>query len=101
MGTVTMEGRSMSEKDQKKPAPLFNLGDRVKVHHSGGTRARIVELRGPIGPGCVQMYRIVVVRKVPGTRPIRTYIDVMEDQLELIPAKAGMPPGHVASDIRP
>jgi hypothetical protein len=76
----------MSENEQK-PAPRFNLGDRVKVHHSRGMRARISEVRGPIGPGGVQVYRIVVVRKVSGTRPIRTYIDVMEDQIELIPAK--------------
>ena len=78
----------MTEKPQEKPPPLFNLGDRVKVHHSRGTRARIVELRGPIGPGGVQVYRIVVRRKTPGTRPTRTFIDVTEDQLELIPVKA-------------
>jgi hypothetical protein len=82
-----MEDRSMSEKEQNKPAPRFNLGDRVKVHHFRGTRTRIVELRGPLGPGGVQVYRIAVTRKVAGTRPIRTYIEVMEDQLELIPAK--------------
>ena len=77
----------MSEQEQKNAAPRFNLGDRVRIHHSNGTRARIAEVRGPIGPGGVQVYRIVVVRKVPGTKPIRTYIDVMEDQLEVIPAK--------------
>ena len=33
------------------------------------------------------MYGIAVVRKVAGTKPIRTYIEVMEDQIELIPAK--------------
>ncbi len=73
--------------EEEKPAPRFNLGDRVKVRHTRGTRARVVELRGPLGPGGVQVYGIRVVRKVPGTRPIRTYIEVMEDQLELIPAK--------------
>jgi hypothetical protein len=77
----------MSDNEQKKPAPRFNLGDRVKLRHFGATRARVVEVCGPIGPGGVQVYRIVVVRKVPGTRPIRTYIAVMEDQLEPIPAK--------------
>jgi hypothetical protein len=46
-----------------------------------------VEVRGPIGPGGVQVYRLMVVRKSPGTRPIRTAFDVMEDQIELIPAK--------------
>jgi hypothetical protein len=82
-----MEGRFMAENPQEKPAPRFNLGDRIKMRYSNGARARIVEVRGPIGLGCVQMYRIMEVRKVPGTRPIRTYIDVMEDQLEPIPAK--------------
>jgi hypothetical protein len=28
-----------------------------------------------------------MVREVPGTRPIRTYIDVMEHQIEPIPTK--------------
>ena len=78
----------MSEQQQEKRAPRFNLGDRVKVHHFRGTHARVVELRGPLGPGGVQVYRIAVIRKVPGTKPIRTDIEVMEDQLELIPAKA-------------
>lgn len=92
----------MSEKEQEEPAPLFNLGDRVRVHHSRGARARIVEVRGPIGPGGVQVYRIVERRNVPGTRPIRAYIDVMEHQVELMPAKAGSPPGHVTVDeLRP
>lgn len=77
----------MSEKAQEKPPPLFNLGDRVKIRHSRGLRACIVELRGPIGPGSVQVYRVVVRRKVAGTKPIRTYIDLMENQLELVPAK--------------
>jgi hypothetical protein len=30
----------------------------------------------------------VVRRDVPGTKPIRTYIELMENQLDLIPAKA-------------
>ncbi len=77
----------MSETEQNKTAHRFNLGDRVKIHHSRGTRARIVEVRGPIGPAGAQVYRIMVVRKSPGTRPIRTAFDVMEDQIELIPAK--------------
>jgi hypothetical protein len=93
-----MEGRSMSEKEQEKPARLFNLGDRVKIRHSGGTRARIVELRGPLGPGGVQVYRVVVRREVPGTKTLRTYIDLMEDQLVLIPAKSSKPPADGDDD---
>jgi hypothetical protein len=83
-----MEGRSMSENELAKSAPRFNLWDRVKIRHYGDTRGRIVELRGPLARGGVQVYRIRVVRKVPGTKPIRSYIEVREDQLERIPAKA-------------
>ena len=43
---------------------------------------RIVELRGPLGPGGVQVYRVLVRRK-----PEPKYIELMEDQLELVPAK--------------
>jgi hypothetical protein len=77
----------MAEQAPEKPAPRFHVGDRVKIHFLQATRARIVELRGPLGPGGVQVYGIAVVRKVAGTKPIRTYIEVMEDQIELIPAK--------------
>jgi hypothetical protein len=78
----------MSENQQEKTPRLFNLWERVEIRHSGGTRGRIVELRSPLAPGGVQVYRIKVVRKVPGTRPIRSYIEVRDDQLERIPAKA-------------
>ena len=72
----------MSEQEQEKPAALFNLGDRVKIRHSRGLRGRIVELRGPLGPGGVQVYRV----RVRGTAQ-PTYIELMEDQLELVPTK--------------
>ena len=72
----------MAKQEQDKPAVLFNLGDRVKIHRSGGMRGRIVELRGPLGPGGVQIYRVLVRRK-----PEPTYIELREDQLQLAPAK--------------
>jgi hypothetical protein len=50
-----MEGRSMSNNEQVKPAPLFNLWDRVKTRHYKGARGRIVELRRPLAPGGVQV----------------------------------------------
>jgi hypothetical protein len=61
-------------------AQTLKLGDRVKILHSGGMRGRIVELRGPLGPGGVQVYRVRVRRK-----PKSTEIEVREDQLELLP----------------
>ncbi len=72
----------MPKQEQDRPAVLFNLGDRVKIHRSGGMRGRIVELRGALGPGGVQIYRVLVRRK-----PEPTYIELREDQLQLAPAK--------------
>ncbi len=58
--------------------PLFKVGDRVKIRYSD-SRARIVELRGPLAPGGMQVYCIRVPR---GPKP--AYIEVREDQLVLI-----------------
>jgi len=63
----------------QKSIPLLKLGDRVRIRHSGGLRGRIVELRGPLGPGGVQIYRVRYRRK-----PKPAYIEVREDQLEPI-----------------
>jgi hypothetical protein len=67
---------------EDKPAPQFKLGDRVKIRLSGGMRGLIVELRGPLGPGGVQIYRVRVPRW-----PEPHFIEVREDQLVPIPAK--------------
>jgi hypothetical protein len=63
--------------------PLFNLGDWVKIRYSGRPKGRIVELRGPLGPGGAQIYRVQVRRK-----PRPAYIEVLEDQLRALPPKA-------------
>jgi hypothetical protein len=72
----------MAEQQQERAAPLFKLGDRVKIRLSGGLSGKVVELRGPLGPGGVQIYRVLVRRK-----PERKYIELREDQLKLIPAE--------------
>jgi hypothetical protein len=64
----------------KKPAQLFKVGDRVKIRHWPDLRARIVEERGPLGPGGILIYRIRIARK-----PKPAYIEVREDQLIAIP----------------
>ncbi len=69
--------------DVKNAPASFKLGDRVKIRHTSGMRARIVELRGPLGPGGIQIYRV----RVRGTSQ-PTYIEVREDQLVLIPPKS-------------
>jgi hypothetical protein len=67
----------------KQAAVPLKLGDLVKIRHSGYLPGRIVELRGPLGPRGMQIYRVRVRRK-----PRPTYIEVREDQLVLIPPKA-------------
>jgi hypothetical protein len=66
---------------ETKPAPRFKYGDRVSIRYSD-MKGPIVELRGPLGPGGAQIYRVRVRRK-----PRPAYIEVREDQLELLPAK--------------
>jgi hypothetical protein len=62
----------------------IKVGDRVKVLGAeavGGLRGRVVELRGPLGPGGAEVYRIRFGGK---RRP--NYTEVLADQLEVIPA---------------
>ena len=66
--------------NQKKD-PVLTLGDRVMIRKAG-MKGRIVELRGPLGPAGARIYRVQVRRK-----PTPAYIEVREDQLELVPAK--------------
>jgi hypothetical protein len=46
LDTLTAEMPSMAES-----TPLLKLRDPVRILHSGNLRGRIVELRGPLGPG--------------------------------------------------
>jgi hypothetical protein len=62
-------------------AELFKLGDVVRIRNSGHSRARIVELRGPLGPKGAYVYRLQV-----GKKPY-AYIEVLEDQLVAETAK--------------
>lgn len=55
-------------------------GDKVKIISGSGPTGRIVELRGPLGPKGMLVYR-VRLRKKP--KPV--YVEVREDQLELLP----------------
>jgi hypothetical protein len=65
----------------KKDSQTFKVGDMVHIRESGRKRGKIVELRGPLGPGGVQVYRVIVRRK-----PSPVYIELREDQLTAIPA---------------
>jgi len=54
-------------------------GTAVKILNSGYSRAWIVEYRGPLGPKGARIYRVLVEKK-----PRRVYIEVREDQLEVL-----------------
>jgi len=58
----------------------FKRGDRVKILHSPMT-GRVAALLGPLGPKGVPIYSIRLRRK-----PKSAYVEVREDQLELLPA---------------
>lgn len=62
--------------------PRFKLGDRVTVQYYPDWRGRIVELRGALGPGGAQVYRVRIPHK-----PKPWYVELREDQLILIPAQ--------------
>jgi hypothetical protein len=63
-------------------AKLGNVkrGDRMKIISGGGLTGRIVELRGPLGPKGMLVYRVLLRKK-----PKPAYVEVREDQLELMP----------------
>ena len=65
----------------KSASPIFKVGEMVTIRNSRIKRGKIVELRGPLGPGGVQVYRVIVRRK-----PSPVYIELREDQLAPIPA---------------
>lgn len=58
--------------------PLLKVGDRVTIRHASGLQGRVVELRGPLGPGGALVYRVEVRKK-----PKPSYVEVRADQLEL------------------
>jgi hypothetical protein len=58
------------------------VGTWVSVRNTGIRRARIVEYRGPLGPGGARIYRVRFGRK-----PAANYAEFREDQLTVIPAE--------------
>ena len=72
-----------------KPCPKADcvppkLGDLVRIRLHPDVRGRIVELRGALGPGGAQVYRLLLRRK-----PSPAFVEMLEDELEVIrPAPA-------------
>jgi len=57
----------------------LKVGTVVKILHSGYHRAQVAEFLGPLGPKGARIYRVLVQSK-----PRRVYIEVREDQLEVL-----------------
>jgi hypothetical protein len=57
----------------------LKVGTVVKILNSGYPRAKIAEVWGPLGPKGRRIYRVLVQKK-----PRRVYIEVREDQLEVL-----------------
>ena len=66
----------MATQDLSEP---LKVGTVVRIRNSGYHRARIAEFRGPLGPKGARVYRVLVQGK-----PRRVYIEVLEDQLEVL-----------------
>ena len=81
LGALATEEGSMAEKEQEKPTVLLNLGTASKSATPVDCPGELSNC-GPLGPGGVQVYRVRVRRK-----PEPKYIELMEDQLELVAAK--------------
>lgn len=58
----------------------LKVGTIVKILNSGYPRAKVAEYRGPLGPKGAHIYRVLVQKK---PRPV--YIEVRQDQLEVLP----------------
>lgn len=67
---------------KKTATPTFQLGQYVQIRQTPFPPARIVELRGPLGPEGAQIYRVRIGQK---RHPL--FIEVREDQLEPIAAE--------------
>jgi hypothetical protein len=70
------EDRTMATQDLAEP---LKDGTFVRIRNSGFHRARIAECLGPLGPKGARVYRILVQRK-----PRRMYVEVLEEQLEVL-----------------
>jgi hypothetical protein len=57
----------------------LQMGTVVKILNTGYRKGKIVEYRGPLGPGGARIYRVRVRSK-----PKPAYTEVREDQLVII-----------------
>jgi hypothetical protein len=74
----------MTSQNQVEP---FKSGTVVKILNSGFHRAKVAEYLGALGPKGARVYRVLVQRK-----PRRMYLEVLEEQLEVLDDARGSPP---------
>lgn len=75
-----------------KPELTFSVGDRVEIMHFGP--GKVIEVRGPLGPGGAQVYRVLYSRK-----PKAAYVEVLGSQLR--PTKIGKLPKPARRKLPP
>ena len=64
-------------------ADILKIGTLVNIRNSGLRNGKIVEYRGPLGPGGSRVYRVRIRRK-----PKPAYAEFLEEQLEVIPEES-------------
>ena len=74
----------MATNDTSEP---LHIGTFCTLLYSRYGRVKIVEYRGPLGPGGMRIYRV----RVP-SKPKPIYIEVREDQLKVLPPDAATEP---------
>ena len=74
-------GKKVTERHPIEVGQMLQMGARVKIPNLGGQIGKIVEFRGRLGPKGARIYRVLLRRK-----PRRDYIELRDDQMELVEA---------------
>ena len=72
-------GKKVTAPRSMEVGQMLQIGARVKIPNLGGQIGKIVEFRGGLGPKGAHIYRVLLRRK-----PRRDYIELRDDQLELV-----------------
>ncbi len=71
--------RGKSKQRPKANSVTPRLGDWVRIRLHPDVHGQVIELRGPLGVGGAQVYRLLLDRE-----PDDTFVEVPEDELEVI-----------------
>ncbi len=84
----------MAKKNQPDVVVSFKGCDKVRIKNYAGNVGKIVEYRGPLGPGGAPVYRVQVKRK-----PNISYIELLGSQIEVV-SPANKEPSHTVDKTR-